>query len=618
MRRRRLLRGAAAAAASAAGLAPAAAASAWAAGGPAPEAARAGAASSGRKTLRIAFPAPESSFDPTQTNSSLYATTLIAQIFEAPLAYDYLARPVRLLPQTAAELPEVSPDGRVFTVRLKPGIFFADDPAFKGRRRELLAQDYVYSIKRFYDPQYNSSDLYLFETVQILGLAAVRKAALETRKPFDYDREVEGLKAVDRYTLRIELGVPDPRFVYLLANPGVLGAMAREVVDFYGKDIGDHPVGTGAFRLKSWRRASRIVLERNPTYRRDVYAGVPADAGPDAPRAQAIARSLAGKALPLVDEVQVDIVEESQPRWLSFLNGTYHWLGVPGDFIRIAAPGGELAPFLKKKGVTLQRSLQPGMSMSFFFMEHPLVGGYTPEKVALRRAIGLAFDGQRYIEQVLGGQAVPAQSTIPPFTSGFDAAYRSEMSTFDPARAQALLDLHGYVDRNGDGWREQPDGKPLELVMASMGSQRDRLSNELWKRSMDRIGLKMSFDVSTWPELLKKSRAGTLMMWGYSWSAGSPDGGFFLAIAYGPNASESNDPRFKLEAFDRLYERQLRLPDGPEREAVMRQAKDLLVAYLPYKVHGHGIANDLVQPWTRHYWRHPFMSDIWRFIDVQG
>ena len=632
MKRRRLLRGAAASAlagpatlvAVTASAPSAAAASAssppnLASTPPAPaQGSTASASARARKTLRIAFPAPESSFDPTQTNSDLYSSTIIAQILEAPLAYDYLARPVRLVPQTAAALPEVSADGRTITVRLKPGIFFADDPAFKGQRRELVAQDYVYAIKRFYDPQYNSSDLYLFETAKLLGLAAVRERAVKTRQPFDYDTEVEGLKALDRYTFRLVLGEPNPRFVYLLADPAIAGAVAREVVAFYGKDIGAHPVGTGAFKLKSWRRASRIVLERNPSYRRVVYDGTPADVGPEADLAQPIARSLAGRALPLVDEVEVEIVEESQPRWLSFLNGSYHWLLVPGDFVRLAVPGGELAPFLKKKGVRLQRSLQPMITMSFFFMEHPLVGGYTPEKVALRRAIGLAFDGQRYIDQVWGGQMVLAQSTIAPFTSGFEADYRSEMSSFDPARAQALLDLHGYVDRNGDGWREQPDGAPLELVMASMGSQRDRLSSELWKRSMDRIGLKMRFDVSTWPELLKKSRAGTLMMWGYSWSAGSPDGGFFLGIAYGPNASESNDPRFKLDAFDRLYEQQLRLPDGPEREALIRQAKDLLTAYMPYKVHGHLITNDLVQPWTQHYWRHPFMRDIWRFVDVTG
>ena len=154
--------------------------------------------------------------------------------------------------------------------------------------------------------------------------------------------------------------------------------------------------------------------------------------------------------------------------------------------------------------------------------------------------------------------------------------------------------------------------------MASMSNLRDRRTNELWQRCMTAVGLRMEFDVSTWPELLKKSRAGSLMMWGYSWSAGSPDGGFFLAIAYGPNASESNDPRFALPAFDRLYERQRALPDGAEREAVIREAKNLLVAYMPFKVHLHNVYLDLVQPWCHGYWRHPFMRDIWRFVDTDA
>jgi ABC-type transport system substrate-binding protein len=389
--------------------------------------------------------------------------------------------------------------------------------------------------------------------------------------------------------------------------------VAREVVEFYGKDIGAHPVGTGAFRLKSWRRASQIVLERSPGYRGTRYEGTPAAEA----LAQSIAAGLAGKTLPLVDEVVVDIVEEDQPRWLTFLAGTYHWLALPATYAAIAAPNGQIAPFLAKKGVRLQRSLQADMNFTFFFMEDPLVGGYAPDKVALRRAVGLAFDGDAFIRRVRGGQAVPAQSTIGPFTSGYDPAYKSEMSDHDPARARALLDLYGYVDRDGDGWRETPDGKPLVLRLATMASQRDRLTNELWKRSLDRVGVKIEFEVSTWPELLKKSRAGSLMMWGYGWSAGSPDGGFFLGIGYGPNASESNDARFNLPAFDRLFEAQRALPDGPERDQTMRQAKDLLVAYMPFKVHFHSVANDLVQPWTHHFWRHPFMRDIWRFVDVE-
>jgi ABC-type transport system substrate-binding protein len=310
------------------------------------EPAAASAASGARKVLRVAFPAAETSFDPPQTNSDLYSATVIAQILEAPLGYDYLARPPRLLPVTAQSLPEVSDDGRTFTLRIRPGIYFADDAAFKGKRRELVAQDYVYAIKRYYDPQYNSGDLYSFEMVKPPGLAELRDKALKNRTPFEYDTEVEGVRALDRYTLRIHLGVPDPRFVYRLADPSGMGAVAREVVEHYGKEIGAHPVGTGAFRLKSWTRGSRIELERSPHWRGTVYEGRPADE----PLAQEIAGALQGRALPLVDEVRIDILEEDQPRWLSFLNGDFAWLAVPGPYVALAAPGGRLAPFLQKKG----------------------------------------------------------------------------------------------------------------------------------------------------------------------------------------------------------------------------------------------------------------------------
>jgi len=565
-----------------------------------------------RKTLHLAIASGETVLDPVQTNSDQNTVEILSQILESPLGYDYLARPVRLVPVTAAAMPEISADGRVFTVRIRPGIFFADDPAFGGRPRELVAADFVYAIKRFYDPRYNSSDLYVFESLKLPGLSELRQQALKTRQPFDYDREVEGVRALDRATLRITLGVPDPRFIYVLAQPAFTGAVAREVVDHYGETIGEHPVGTGAFRLHSWRRHSRIVLVRSPTFRRVHYEGTPAEE----PVAQQIAARLQGRELPLVDEVQVHVAEESQPRWLSFLDGTYHWLTVPPEFRPLAAPGGRLAPFIARRGIRLHTMPQADMAMSFFFMENPLVGGYAPDKVALRRAIGLAFDNAAYIRHVIGGFGIPAQSTVAPFTSGYDPDYRSEMSEHSPARAKALLDLYGYVDRDGDGWREQPDGSPLTLVRSGGATLRDRRTNEIWKRSMDAVGLKIGFETSTWPELLKKSRAGTLMIWGYSWSATSPDGGFFLAIAYGPNASEANDPRFALPAFDRLYERQRALPDGAEREALMHQAKNLLVAYMPYKVHLHSVLLELIQPWTLNRWRHPFMRDTWRFVDV--
>ena len=588
--------------------------SAAAVGGPAPSATRA------EKVLRIAFLAPESTFDPPSTNSDFYSSTILSQILEAPLTYDYLARPVQLVPNTAEALPRIEEGGRRITLRIKPGIFFADDPAFKGSprlnaqgRRELTAEDYVYAIKRFYDPRYASSDLYLFEAAKLLGLSELRQQALQQKKPFNYDAPVEGVRALDRYTLQLRMADPDPRWHFNLAMPAITGAVAREVVEHYGKDIGAHPVGTGPFRLAQWRRASRIVLERSPDYRQRVYEGQPADE----PIAQAIAQQLQGRALPLVDRIEVDIVEEAQPRWLSFLQGDFDWMEVPPAFAPLAVPGGQLAPFLRKRGVQLQTHLQAVMAMHYFAMEDPVVGGYTPEKVALRRAISLAYDEPADIRLLRHGMAIPAQSTIAPHTFGYEEDYRSEMSVYDPARAKALLDIYGYLDRDGDGWRESPTGHPLVLRIASLASQEDRAANELWKRSLNAVGLKVVFEVSTWPELLKKTRTGGLQIWGFRWSAQSPDGGFYLSIAYGPNAGDANDPRFALPAFDRLYEQQRRLPDGPERMALMRQAKNLLVAYMPYKAHRHDIVATLLQPWLKHYWTHPFMRDAWQYLDSE-
>lgn len=588
--------------------------SAAAVGGPAPSATRA------EKVLRIAFPAPESTFDPPSTNSDFYSSTILSQILEAPLTYDYLARPVQLVPNTAEALPRIEEGGRRITLRIKPGIFFADDPAFKGSprlnaqgRRELTAEDYVYAIKRFYDPRYASSDLYLFEAAKLLGLSELRQQALQEKKPFNYDAPVEGVRALDRYTLQLRMADPDPRWHFNLAMPAITGAVAREVVEHYGKDIGAHPVGTGPFRLAQWRRASRIVLERSPDYRRRVYEGQPADE----PIAQAIAQQLQGRTLPLVDRIEVDIVEEAQPRWLSFLQGDFDWMAVPPAFAPLAVPGGQLAPFLRKRGVQLQTHLQAVMAMHYFAMEDPVVGGYTAEKVALRRAISLAYDEPADIRLLRHGMAIPAQSTIAPHTFGYEEDYRSEMSVYDPARAKALLDIYGYLDRDGDGWRESPTGHPLVLRIASLASQEDRAANELWKRSLNAVGLKVVFEVSTWPELLKKTRTGGLQIWGFRWSAQSPDGGFYLSIAYGPNAGDANDPRFALPAFDRLYEQQRRLPDGPERMALMRQAKNLLVAYMPYKAHRHDIVATLLQPWLKHYWTHPFMRDAWQYLDSE-
>jgi ABC-type transport system substrate-binding protein len=565
------------------------------------------------KVLRYAFLIAETTFDPPQI-TDLYSRTVATGIFEAPLEFEFMARPARLRPNTAAAMPEVSADFKTITLRIKPGIHFADDPAFGGKKRELVAEDYVYAIKRHYDPRWKSGGLYLLENAQILGLSELRQKGIAEKKPFDYDTPVEGLRALDRYTLQIRLGVATPRFIYNLADGSYTGAVAREVVEAYGDKIGEHPVGTGPFKLTQWKRSSRIVLSRNPAYREVLYDEKP-PAG-DA-RLQALAAKLKGRRMPMVDQVVISIIEEPQPRWLAFLNEEADVMDqLPADFAENVIPNNQLAPNLAKKGITMVRYPRADVAVSYFGMENPVVGGYEPHKVALRRAISLAVDLDREIRLVRRGQAIPAQGLIAPQTWPYDPAYKSEMSDFSLARAKALLDMHGYVDRDRDGFREQPDGSPLELEYSTLPDQERRQLAEQWQKNMTALGVKIRFNVAKFPEHLKASRAGKLMMWGVGWSAGAPDAETFLSLGYGPNKGQANHARFDLPAYNLLYEKQRAMPDGPERAAVMREAERLMIAYMPYKVHVHRIFTDLAQPWVVGYHRNIFVREFWKYVDI--
>ena len=568
----------------------------------------------GQKVLRYAFPVAETGFDPAQV-SDLYSRIVTAGIFEGLIAFDFLARPFQMKPLTAEAMPEISPDFTSFTFRIKPGITFADDPAFKGVPRELTAADYVYAIKRHYDPRWKSPNLYLLENARLLGLTELRKKAIEAKTPFPYDVEVDGVRALDRYTLQFRLAEPSPRFPQqVLTDSSAFGAVAREVVEFYGDKIMEHPVGTGPYRLGEWRRSSRIVLERNPRYREVFYDE---RANPDDAQAVAIAKQMQGKRLPMLDRVEIAIIEEAQPRWLSFLNAQSDFMDrLPNEFANVAIPNNKLAPNLAKQGIKMDQAPLVDSTLVLFNQENPVVGGSQPVKVALRRAIALAYNSDEEIRLVRKNQAVRAQGPIPPLAFGYDANFKTEMSDHDVARAKALLDLHGYLDRNGDGWRENPDGTALTLEYATQPDQLSRQIAELWQKSMKAVGLRIEFKSAKWPENLKASRSGKLMMWGVGWLASSPDGDTFLALGYGPNKGQANHSRFDLPAFNALYIKQNKMADGPERQKVMQDAAKLMVAYVPYKISGHRIATDLMHPWVIGYKRNPFIREFWKFVDV--
>ena len=563
------------------------------------------------KVLRYAFPIAETGFDPAQIND-YYSSIIIDQMFDPPYTYDFLARPAKVKPNTAAGMPEISADGLTWTIRLRPGIYFSDDPAFQGRKRELTAQDYVYSLKRHFDPQVRSPNLYLVGKL-IVGMNALREAALKGAK-FDYDREVEGLRTLDRYTYRIRLTEPSPNLLYNLTYCNLMCAVAREVIEAAGDKAMERPVGTGAFRLAQWKRSSRMVLERNQNYRDDRYDEHPLEG--DAVK-QAIAARLAGRKLPMLDRVEVYVIEEQQPRWLAFLNAEHDLIDrVPEEYINLAVPNGKLAPNLARAGVQVDRVTDLDLAFFYFGMEHPVVGGYTPEKVALRRAIALAYDVEGAIRQIYRGQAIPAQSTVPPGAYGYDRKIIGPLAEYSPARAKALLDTFGYVDKDGDGYRDLPDGSRLVLEVASPPDSRSKLSDEIWRRSMERINVRVEFRKAKWPELLRESRAGRLMIWNLGWISAIPDADPFYQILYGPNFGQSNHSRFNHPEWNRLFEQAKLLPDGPERSILFRQMDKLFFAYAPLRPIVHRITTGLAHPWLIGYQRHPVLRQFWKYIDI--
>ena len=558
------------------------------------------------KVLHIALPKAETGFDPAQA-SEIYSGAVIAAIMEPLLNFDYLARPVKVVPLTVEALPTVEDAGKRYTFKLRKGIYFAADPAFKGKRRELTAADYVYAIERLVDPKNRSPNAFYVED-KIAGLGALAAKAKQTGK-FDYGAPVAGLQAVDRYTLRITLTHSDYTFAQVLALPA-LSAVAREVVDFYGSDIAAHPVGTGPFMLRKWIPASKITLVANPGFRGDAWAFTPGDDPVD----KVLAARMRGKKMPQVGEIDISVMEEAQARWLAFQRGELDILNLPSDFAPIALPDGKLAKNLADRGVYLSRILLPAINYTAFNMRDAVVGGSSKEKIALRRAIVMAYDTDAEITVLRQDQAAPLQMVIPPGVAGYDSAYRSGIR-HDPAGANELLDKLGY--RKGpDGWRRLPDGKPLTLTLSSQTDATARDFDALWKKAMDSIGIRLVVDKGRFNDQIKAAIACRYQMWSYGWVADYPDGDNFMQLLYGGNIGQSNVACYSSPTYDALYARSRQLPDSPDRSKLYEQMTRQFEIDSPWRLGVAPYQNSLVQRRVIGYKAHPVMLADWRYVDI--
>ena len=560
------------------------------------------------KTLRLAFPVDVTGFDP-QAMSDAYSGYVMRSLFDAAYEYDYLARPYMVVPKTTEALPVISDGGKTYVIKVKKGIYFAADPAFKGQKRELTAQDYVYSWKRLLDPKIRSPNQDLLQD-RVAGADALIEQAKKTGK-FDYDAKLEGLQATDRYTLQLKLTRPDYNLLDNMTH-WAMSAVAREVIEAYGDGSGwavDRPVGTGPYVIKDWRKGSKVVLEASPTFRDVTYPGS------DDPADRAIVAAMKGKKMPAIGRVEINIIEESNPRFLAFDSKQLDFVYVPSDFVNRVIADDKLKPEYARQGIQWMRTVEPSFTYTFFNMEDPTIGGYTPEKIALRRAIVQGYNVEEEIRVIRQGQALPATQPIPPGLPGHDPNIRRP-DLHNPAQAKALLDKFGYKDCDGDGFRELPGCKPLVLKLWSEPDALSRQYDELWKRSMDATGIRTEFVKQKWPETLKEARTGKVVAWQLGGIAAVREGESFLNHLYSKMVGVSNYGNFRLAEYDKLFEQAQLLPDGPERNKVYRKLSEYHYTYAPVMLGVYRYSSVLLHPWVRGWKSHSFHQFPWWQLDI--
>ncbi|HPT57470.1 MAG TPA: ABC transporter substrate-binding protein, partial [Casimicrobium sp.] len=561
------------------------------------------------KTIRVAFQVDVTGFDPQATND-LYSAHVNNALFGNLFEFDYYVRPVRLRGMLAESLPEISSDGLVWKIRLHKGLYFADDPVFKGKKREVVAQDLVYSWKRMLDPKIISPNLWHIDG-KVVGMDEVVADAKKTGK-FDYDRPVAGLKALDRYTVQLTLKQPDYTLTELMQQYN-WSPVAREAIEAY-RDAGgrtmNNPVGAGPYLIKQWVKGNKVILTKNPNYSQK-YSLTDGETAED----KAVIARNQGKDLPLVGNVEISIIEEANPRLLTFKSGALDYEFVGQDLIGNVVQGGKLLPEYSEKNIRHQRAMDPALAYDYFNLEDPMVGGLTPDRIALRRAIILSFPTDDYVRVVFRNQAEPANQVIPPTQTGH-VANKPNLNKQDVQMANALLDKFGYKDVDGDGFREMPDGKPLTITRSSTPRAIDRETDELWKKALDSIKIKIQYNNQKWPDLLKQGRAGQLQFWGLGWISQATDGNSFVQLLYSKNIGQSNFARLNMKQYDELYEQAQKLPLGPKRWALYKAMNEIATVYSIWHPGVFRYQNVLMQPWLSNYKRNPFRQHFWHLMDI--
>ena len=523
----------------------------------------------GTGTMRVGTGAIAETLDPPRMND-LDGLTQAAAIYDTLYGFDPLARPPVMVPIAAGALPEVSADYRTFVVRVRPGIYFSPHPSFEGRPRELVAADFAYAIRRVLDPKIRSTSWAMIEG-KIEGLDELAQRAKDAGKGLDYDAPVAGLALVDRYTLRIRLTAPDPIFPILLTSP-VFAAVAREVVEAEGDNYGHRPVGTGAFVVAAYTPGHRLTLVRNPQYRSvtwdELLSPASRAAYPDHP--------MRGRMLPALDRVEISSAPEGTSEVLALRRGEL-------DLIPLAVPelamrNGRLRDDFAREGIRLVRHQVNGTFVLVLNMRDPVVGGNAREKIALRRAIHMAFDDAEWI-RVEGEIPTVRHQVVPPGIEGHVPGYRNP-NLYSRAAANALLERFGYR-RGADGFRRLPDGSALTVNVLLENMLKTRKRGEFVKRMLDPIGIRVAIETVAPAEALKRIANCHYGMAWTEWWLDFPDGTNAMMMFYGKAIGSSNMSCYDDPEFDAAYRKAQVMAPGPARTELFRTMQTRLDAFGP-------------------------------------
>ena len=535
----------------------------------------------------------------------VYSAMVVGNIFEPLYQYHYLKRPYEVIPLIAELMPVISDDGLTYTIKIKRGVLFQDDKSFHdGIGRELVVGDFIYAFKRMANIKNLSQNWSMFDN-KITGLDEFREYT-KTCKTFDevdYSREVEGLKAIDDYTLVIKLKRRWPQFTYILTDP-TTAAVAKESVDMYGKDIVAHPVGTGPFKLKTWHRGSYIELVRNPKFRGELYPteGEPGDR-------QAGYLDDAGKTMPFVDGITWSIIQEQQPAWLLFMNGQIDVKTIPKDnFGEAVNTNMELTDGMKALGIQLEKFSTPSVFYLGFNMEDQLLGTNKP----LRRAINYAIDRERFIELFSNGRDIVADGFLPATMVSYNLEIKNKgYAEYAPEKAKELIRQAEIINK----------GKLPQLKIGMPGTDTlPRQMGQFIKKCLNDVGLEVEMSYMDWPTYMEKLNSKSLQMFFSGNIATIPDSKDFLEMFYSPCWKAGTKTfNYYNPKFDKLFEQVEVMDDSPETRELYRQMEIIVLDDCPAAFVNHRIAYVLKHSWYKNYKSHVFQYGLakYRRLDSQ-